>query len=83
MSFFWSLVYFPFIFSIKLYQWIISPLFPASCRFEPSCSNYAIQSIKEWGVFKGIYLAIKRILSCRPGGKYGFDPVPKRKIKEN
>lgn len=69
---------FPFVLLIKLYQWIVSPIFPATCRYEPTCSQYAIESFKEWGVFKGFYLSLKRIISCRPGGKFGYDPVPKK-----
>ncbi|MDG1351169.1 MAG: membrane protein insertion efficiency factor YidD [Crocinitomicaceae bacterium] len=73
-----QILIFPFIFLVRLYQWLISPLFPATCRFTPSCSAYTIQALKEWGLFKGVYLSIKRILSCRPGCKHGHDPVPKR-----
>jgi putative membrane protein insertion efficiency factor len=68
----------PFIAMIRLYQILLSPLLPSTCRFEPTCSSYAIQAIKEWGVFRGIVMATKRIISCRPGGKYGYDPVPKK-----
>lgn len=83
MSFLTKLINWPFILCIKLYQWVISPIFPATCRFEPTCSNYAIQSIKEWGVFKGLFLAAKRIYSCKPGSKFGYDPVPKRNPNQN
>lgn len=65
-----------FIFPVKIYQWIISPILPQSCRYNPTCSNYMIQAIKEWGPFKGIYLGTKRILSCHPWGGAGEDPVP-------
>ena len=68
-----------FINLIKLYQFIISPLLGTNCRFVPSCSNYAIQSIKEKGVVKGIYLSIKRVLKCHPFGGSGYDPVNKNK----
>lgn len=68
---------------IKLYQWLISPLLPASCRYNPTCSTYSIQAIKEWGVVKGGWLAIKRISSCHPWGGFGDDPVPKKKGKTN
>ncbi len=67
-----------FIFPVKIYQWIISPILPNSCRYEPTCSNYAIEAIKEWGPIKGIYLGTKRILSCHPWGGSGYDPVPKK-----
>ena len=63
---------------IKLYQ--ITPLSTHSnCRFIPTCSNYAIEAIDRYGTLKGSYFTIKRILRCRPLGKYGYDPVP---IKE-
>lgn len=65
-----------FIFPVKIYQWIISPILPQSCRYTPTCSNYAIEAIKEWGPIKGIYLGTKRILSCHPWGGMGEDPVP-------
>ena len=68
----------PFVLLVRVYQLIISPLFPATCRYTPSCSTYTIQALKEWGLFKGLYLSAKRILSCRPGGHHGHDPVPKK-----
>ena len=64
-----------FIFPIKIYQVCISPLFGASCRFEPTCSNYAIQSIDKHGIFKGLTLTVKRISRCHPWGNSGYDPV--------
>jgi putative membrane protein insertion efficiency factor len=68
-----------FILPIKLYQWIISPLFPANCRYNPTCSHYAIEAIQKRGVFVGIWLGTKRILSCHPWGGFGDDPVPEKK----
>lgn len=61
---------------IRFYQLCISPLTPPSCRFTPTCSFYAIQALRKHGPAKGIYLAARRILRCRPGGGYGYDPVP-------
>jgi putative membrane protein insertion efficiency factor len=61
---------------IYFYKYFISPLTPASCRFLPTCSDYALQAIKKYGPFKGGYLAIRRILRCHPWGGHGFDPVP-------
>ena len=60
---------------IKSYQKLISPLFPSTCRFNPSCSNYAIDALKKKGPFKGFWLALKRILRCHPWGGTGYDPV--------
>ena len=53
----------------------------ASCRYIPTCSNYAKEAILEYGSIKGSIMAIKRILRCNPFGGYGFDPVPKREVK--
>ena len=68
-----------FIYLIKLYQFTISPLLGTNCRFVPSCSNYAIQSIEEKGVVKGIYFSVRRVLKCHPFGGSGYDPVNKNK----
>ncbi len=65
-----------FIFLIRFYQKCISPLFPATCRFQPTCSNYTLQSIKKHGPFKGLFLGIKRISRCHPFHEGGYDPVP-------
>ena len=61
---------------IKLYQILLSPLIGPSCRFNPTCSNYAIEAINKHGPFKGLWLAIKRISKCHPWGDSGHDPVP-------
>ena len=61
---------------IYFYKIIISPCLPKTCIFYPTCSTYMIKSIKEFGVFKGLYLGTKRIIRCRPGSRGGFDPVP-------
>lgn len=61
---------------VYFYRRCISPLFPPCCRFTPTCSEYAIQAVKKHGVFKGSWLAIKRILKCNPWGGSGYDPVP-------
>jgi hypothetical protein len=68
-----------FIFPVRIYQKFISPLLPPSCRYQPTCSNYMIQAIEEWGPLKGVYLGFKRIGRCHPWGGMGFDPVPKKK----
>ena len=61
---------------IRFYQLYISPLLGPSCRFTPTCSEYARQAIMKHGPFKGLYLAIWRILRCNPWGGSGYDPVP-------
>jgi putative membrane protein insertion efficiency factor len=65
-----------FIVFIKIYQYFISPLTGASCRYTPTCSQYAVEAIKKYGGFKGGWLTIKRIASCNPWGGHGHDPVP-------
>lgn len=67
-----------FILPIRFYQKIISPLIGPNCRYQPTCSHYMVQAIQEWGVFKGLWLGIKRIASCHPWGNHGHDPVPKK-----
>jgi len=65
-----------FILLIRFYQTAISPHTPAACRYTPTCSQYALEAIKKHGPFKGLWLAIKRILRCHPWGGSGYDPVP-------
>ena len=68
---------------IKCYKFLISPLLGQSCRYLPTCSEYSIEALKTYGFFKGLFLSIKRILSCHPWGQGGFDPVKKEmKIKK-
>ena len=61
---------------IRFYQKYISPLKPPTCRFTPTCSQYAIEAIRKHGPFKGLVLAVWRILRCNPWGGSGYDPVP-------
>ncbi|MCA0236982.1 MAG: membrane protein insertion efficiency factor YidD [Bacteroidetes bacterium] len=70
----------PFILLIRAYQLLLSPLLGANkCRYQPTCSYYAIEAIEEWGIFKGTYLAVKRVLRCHPWSKHPMhDPVPKK-----
>ena len=70
-----------FILPIRFYQKFISPNKPPCCRFHPTCSQYAIEAIMEWGVIVGLILALWRILRCNPYGGYGEDPVPVNKLK--
>ena len=72
---------------IKVYKFFISPLLGNSCRYLPTCSEYSIESLNSFGLFKGTYMSLKRILSCHPikllGGGEGFDPVNKdMKVKK-
>ncbi|MCQ2578538.1 MAG: membrane protein insertion efficiency factor YidD [Treponema sp.] len=65
-----------FILLIRAYQVCISPLFPPKCRYYPTCSAYAVEAIQKYGPWKGLWLAIKRILRCNPYHEGGYDPVP-------
>ncbi len=64
------------IFIIRIYQNLISPFTPSSCRFTPSCSAYSLEAIQKHGPLKGFWLSFKRILKCHPWGSSGYDPVP-------
>ena len=61
---------------LKFYKREISPLLPPSCRYTPTCSEYAMQAVERFGAAKGVYLASKRILRCNPFHEGGYDPVP-------
>ena len=67
----------PFILLIKFYQLCISPLKPPTCRFTPTCSQYALEAFRKYGPVKGFWLSLKRILRCHPWGGSGYDPVPR------
>ena len=72
---------------IKVYKFLISPLFGNSCRYLPTCSDYSIEALKKFGLFKGILTSLKRIFSCHPikilGGGEGYDPIKKEmKVKK-
>lgn len=64
------------LYPIYFYKRCISPFTPATCRFTPTCSQYAVEAIRKYGPFKGFYLALRRILRCHPWGGSGYDPVP-------
>ncbi|WP_371811564.1 membrane protein insertion efficiency factor YidD [Sporosarcina sp. Te-1] len=68
---------------IKVYQKVISPLMPPTCRFYPTCSHYGIEAIEKHGALKGSWLAIRRISKCHPFHEGGFDPVPEKVKKES
>tara|TARA_B100000676_G_C17234339_1_gene415475 strand:+ start:54 stop:293 length:240 start_codon:yes stop_codon:yes gene_type:complete len=68
---------------IKFYKYLISPLLGNSCRYLPTCSDYSIEALRTFGFFKGLYLSLKRIISCNPWGDSGYDPVKKKlKVKK-
>ncbi|MCX6203883.1 MAG: membrane protein insertion efficiency factor YidD [Bacteroidetes bacterium] len=72
-----NIIAFPFIVLIRFYQLVISPWMGGSkCRFTPTCSHYTIEAIQKHGPLKGIFLGVKRLSKCRPGGGHGYDPVP-------
>jgi uncharacterized protein len=63
------------IFFIRTYRLLISPLLPPSCRFTPTCSEYAMQAIQKYGALRGVYVAARRLLRCHPFHSGGYDPV--------
>lgn len=66
----------PFILLIRFYQGVISPFLPNSCRYTPTCSQYALEAFRKHGPVKGLYLTVRRLLRCHPWGGSGYDPVP-------
>ena len=72
---------FPLLILIRGYQLIISPLLGSNCRFMPTCSEYAMESLRSYGLIKGSYLIIKRIRKCHPWGDHGYDPIPTKKVE--
>ena len=71
-----KVIIFPFLAIIKFYQNFISPLLPSTCRYTPTCSEYAKQSLVKYGLIKGSFISVKRIIKCNPWGGNGYDPVP-------
>ena len=66
------------IFLIKGYKYLISPYIGKSCRFEPSCSTYALEAFRSYGFFRGFKLSLFRVIRCNPWGGHGYDPVPSK-----
>lgn len=66
----------PFILLIRFYQNCISPLTPPSCRYTPTCSQYGLEALRKYGIIKGGWLTLKRVMRCHPWGGSGYDPVP-------
>tara|TARA_B100001173_G_scaffold267684_1_gene243730 strand:- start:270 stop:512 length:243 start_codon:yes stop_codon:yes gene_type:complete len=77
-----KIVTFPLIFLIRGYQIIISPMIGSNCRFMPTCSEYAMESLRTHGLIKGIFLTIKRVGKCHPWGSHGYDPIPRKMGKK-
>ena len=73
----------PFIWLVRFYQAAISPYTPSSCRYSPTCSSYTLEALKVHGVFRGGWMALKRIGSCHPWGGKGYDPVPPKNEHKN
>lgn len=69
-------VIFPFVVLVRFYQLCISPLTPSACRFTPTCSQYALEALRKHGLFKGLWLTVRRLARCHPWGGSGYDPVP-------
>jgi uncharacterized protein len=76
MNWMHKIISWPFLAIIKIYQYGVSPLIGPKCRFTPTCSQYAVEAIIKYGVFKGSILALKRISKCHPWGSHGHDPLP-------
>ena len=70
------LVSFLLIYLIRGYQIIISPFIPACCRYNPTCSSYAIEALTTLGLWRGLSLSLNRLLKCHPWGGHGYDPLP-------
>ena len=71
-----KVILYPLIIIIKFYQFFISPILGQNCRYLPTCSEYALKSLQQFGFIKGLNLSLKRILKCHPWGSHGYDPVP-------
>lgn len=80
---FQKIIVYPFILLVRLYQGAISPFLPSACRFEPTCSSYMIEALQTYGLLYGGFLGTKRILSCNPWGRKGYDPVPRKKCNHS
>jgi putative membrane protein insertion efficiency factor len=65
---------------IRFYRICLSPLLPSFCRYYPTCSVYAYEAIERYGAWRGTGMALRRVLRCRPGGGYGYDPVPEEQV---
>jgi hypothetical protein len=64
------------LFLVKTYQYLISPMLGPSCRYTPTCSEYAVQALKKYGALKGVWMSVKRVGRCHPWHDGGYDPLP-------
>lgn len=71
-----NIVLYPILLIIKIYQTVLSPILPSTCRYSPTCSEYTKQSLIKFGLLKGGLISIKRIIKCNPWGGNGYDPIP-------
>ena len=76
-----NILSFPLILLVRFYHVAISPFTPSTCRYNPTCSHYAIEALNKRGLIIGGWLSLKRIISCHPWGGSGYDPVPEKKNK--
>lgn len=67
---------YPFVALIYIYRWTLSPWLGRQCRYTPTCSQYGLEALKKYGLIKGLPLTVKRMFSCHPWGRHGYDPVP-------
>ena len=77
-----KLILYPLIIIIKFYQFVISPILGQNCRYLPTCSEYTLKSLQQFGVIKGLGLSLKRVSKCHPWGGHGYDPIPKNLEKK-
>tara|TARA_B100000674_G_C37777838_1_gene885753 strand:+ start:167 stop:409 length:243 start_codon:yes stop_codon:yes gene_type:complete len=73
-----KIVIIPLIIIIKFYQLFVSPIIGQNCRYQPTCSEYMAECLKEFGIFKGTFLSLKRLFKCHPWGSHGYDPIPNK-----
>jgi putative membrane protein insertion efficiency factor len=67
---------------LRAYKWAISPMFPPACRYVPTCSEYAMEAVERYGILRGGWMVLRRVLRCHPFARAGYDPVVPRRIEE-